>query len=98
MRLNAISLGSLDERVEVRARHGTFDCVTEEPAFSTEDKRTDGVLAAVVVQRYLAMSEEHDQLRPLTESVVHGLAQQALWQHFRRDRLEPGVELLYDRG
>ena len=98
VRFDAVGLGGLDQGVQVGARHGTVDGVTEEPAFATEHEGAKGVLAAVVVDGHFALREEGGQLRPLTEGVVHGFPEPALRQHLGAQRLEPGVEARHDRG
>jgi len=63
-------LGGLDQGIQVGARHSPMDGITEEPAFATEHERSNGVLAAVVVDGHFAVSEKGGQLRPLTKGVV----------------------------
>ncbi|MBK6454116.1 MAG: hypothetical protein IPF84_17080 [Proteobacteria bacterium] len=43
------------------------------------------------------MGQEHAELRPLAEGVVHSLAKAALGQHLGCEGLEPGVEGRHDR-
>jgi len=44
------------------------------------------------------MLEEDRELGPLTEHIVHGLAEETLRQNLGSERLEPGVELRDDGG
>ena len=94
---DAIGLGGLDQGIQVGARHGAVDGVTEEPAFATEHEGANGVLAAVVVDGHFAVRQEGGQLRPLTERVVNGFPEAALGQHLGAQCLEPGVEALHER-
>lgn len=97
MRLDAVRLRSLDERVQVRARQRTLHRVAEQPALSADDERADRILAAIVVERHFAVREERRQLRPLPERVANRFAEQTLRQHLRRKGFEPRVELRHDR-
>lgn len=63
MRFEAVRLGRFDERVQCRAGARTWHGVAEQPAFSADDKRADRILAAVVVQRDVAVLQEREELR-----------------------------------
>ena len=51
--------------------------MSEQPAFASDDKRTDGVLTSIIVERHVAAREEGVELRSPAQRVVNGLAEQA---------------------
>ena len=74
MRLDTVCLSGLDERVKIGAGNGTFDGIAEQPSFSPNYKRTNRILAAVVIQWDFSVREKRDELWPLTECVVNRFA------------------------
>lgn len=65
IRFKPIGLGRLDERVKVGARLRALDCVTEQPVFPARDERSDGVLAAVVIDLQTAVFAVANEPIPL---------------------------------
>ena len=58
MRLDAVRLGRLDQRVQAGTRRGARGRLTEEPVLSTDTKWSDRVLDTVGIKRDLRMIEE----------------------------------------
>src|SRR5690606_6446188 len=85
-------------RVEVGAGSRARCRVTEKPSFPADDERPDRVLAAVVVKRHFRPLEEDDKLVPLSERVVHRLAEQALRQYSLGRIRQPCTKLSNDRS
>ena len=75
VRLDPVRFRRLDQRVEVSARRRAARGVTKQPCLASDHERADRILTAIVVQRHLGVLEEHGELRPLTESIVDGLAE-----------------------
>ena len=80
-RLDAIGLGGLNQRVQIRTRGSAADGISEQPITPPDHKRADRVLANVVIDWIESIVQIADQLRPLAEQVMDRLAEQAGWQH-----------------
>lgn len=91
--LLAVGFGSFDQAVKLGAGGGTFGRVTEEPVLSTDDKRANGALGSVVVDRQVAMFDVAFQLAPIAGQVADSFAQGILRCDLRLRFLDPAFQL-----
>jgi len=92
--LEVVGFGCLDQTVERGTGVRAGDSVTEEPIFPSDHKRSDLVLGQVVVDRDLAILEEHGEFRPLAREITECFAGQRLWCN----RNERRIELVFQFG
>lgn len=59
--------------------------MAEQPVFTADDERTDGVLRRIVVQRDQAIVQEPGQAGPLVIQVVQGFTQRILGSTWASD-------------
>lgn len=72
IRIHGIGLAGLDQRIDIRAGIGPRHRSGEEPIAPPHDKRSDRVLAQILVDGPGAALDIADQLRPLRFQVMQG--------------------------
>lgn len=95
--LLAVDLGSLDQAVDLCAGRGAFRRVTEQPGFTSDNKRLYRTLRQVVVDRQVAGLDVAFQPAPVVRQIVHRLTQHALWRDLSVRLVQPAFQLSQNR-
>jgi len=96
-RVNTTPPAVFDNRINDGAALAGISIADEEPVFLAQRSGTDGVFHKMVVDLDPALFQKHFQCRPLAQSIIHRLAQQALWQ-VAAAAFEPNQRSLYPSG
>lgn len=97
-RVQAVSLGSLDDAVDGSTGLGSFRGVAEQPILTPDGEVADGALVDVVRERSVAAFQEGLERFFMVRGVLDGLAELELRQDLRLDVLKPceiSLELLF---
>ena len=90
----AVELGRLDQGVEIGTRFGAVDGVREHPVFAPNNKRSDGVLDAVVVNLEPSVVDEAHESAPMIVEIAQRFAERCLRCDLRLSCIEPVAKAL----
>ncbi len=96
--IKAIGLGGFNQAVDCRTGLSALRRVWEQPVLTSNHKRTDGIFNCIVIRLDYTVCCVLDQTVPLIQSIIYGLAQQALWGNFFNPCIKPLFKLVKNRN
>ena len=96
------ALGRLDQDVKLRAGRRPSGRVTEQTVLSADDKRADGTVGCVVVDRQITVLDVAFQPAPVAGQIADGITQRILdrdlWLRFLYPVFQLGLPLRDERS